>query len=140
MLTVPVGTTMRDVLEAIQLSEAALELRAGGPLREMSLSGDHIVAGGELSVYACTHAPEVNPDPCIRCAWCIEGCPVRIHPAGILEAAQHRDINWARGYGIDACIECGICSYVCPSKLPLLQAVRVLRSKGTAKIEETLEF
>lgn len=138
MLTVPVGTPLRDVLEAIGLADAHLELRAGGPLREMSLTGDHIVAGGELSVYACPHEPEVNPDPCIRCAWCIEGCPVRIHPAGILEAAQHRDLNWARGYGIDACIECGICSYVCPSRLPLLQAVRVLRKGRPDKGEETL--
>jgi electron transport complex protein RnfC len=139
MLTVPVGAPLRDVLDAVGLADAHLELRAGGPLREMSLTGDHIVAGGELNVYACPHEPEVNPEPCIRCAWCMEGCPVRIHPAGILEAAQHRDLNWARGYGIDACIECGICSYVCPSRLPLLQAVRIMRRAKPDKGQEAVE-
>ena len=33
--------------------------------------------------------------------------------------------------GIDACIECGICSYVCPSRLPLLPAIRVLRKRNS---------
>jgi Na+-translocating ferredoxin:NAD+ oxidoreductase RnfC subunit len=30
--------------------------------------------------------------------------------------------------GIHACIECGLCSHVCPSRLPLLDAVRWWRT------------
>jgi Na+-translocating ferredoxin:NAD+ oxidoreductase subunit C len=33
----------------------------------------------------------------------------------------------AEKYGIEACIECGICSYVCPSNLPLLEGIRRLK-------------
>lgn len=129
LFSVPVGATVGDALAALDLPPAAqLDLRGGGPLREVRLTPACVIAGGELSVYACPREPDVNPDPCIRCGWCVEGCPVRIHPAGLLDAAQDDDLGLAYRYGLDACIECGVCSYVCPSHLPLLGGVRRLRA------------
>jgi Na+-translocating ferredoxin:NAD+ oxidoreductase subunit C len=134
LFSVPVGATVGDALAALDLPPAAqLDLRGGGPLREIRLTSACVIAGGELSVYACPREPDVNPDPCIRCGWCVEGCPVRIHPAGLLDAAQDDDLGLAYRYGLDACVECGVCSYVCPSHLPLLGGVRRLRAlKGHA--------
>jgi electron transport complex protein RnfC len=65
----------------------------------------------------------------------VEACPVRIHPAGLLEAAQDNDIAAAEWYGLQACVECGICSYVCPSRLPLLPAIRELRADVTRRMK-----
>ena len=45
---------------------------------------------------------------------------------------QQDDPELARHYGIDDCIDCGICSYVCPSHLPLLTAIRIL-NRPTAR-------
>lgn len=127
LLSVAIGTPVRYVLEQLQMQAAGLALHVGGPLRERTITADAIVAGGELGIYALARPAAVSPDPCIRCGWCIEGCPVRIHPPGLLEAAQLEDANLARRYGLDSCIECGICTYVCPSRLPLLQAIRGMR-------------
>ena len=94
------------------------------------VGADAIVSGlGELSIDAGAVSAPNNPDPCIRSGWCVENCPVRINPAALLEAAQDNDSAMAETYGLDACIECGICSYVCPSRLPLLKAIRDLRTK-----------
>jgi electron transport complex protein RnfC len=91
---------------------------------------DAIVSGnGELSIDAGAPSKLINPDPCIRSGWCVENCPVRINPAALLEAAQDNDSAMAEAYGLHACIECGICSYVCPSRLPLLPSIRALRKK-----------
>ena len=38
-------------------------------------------------------------------------------------------VSVLEGSGVEACIECGICSYVCPSRLPLLQAARLMRER-----------
>jgi Na+-translocating ferredoxin:NAD+ oxidoreductase subunit C len=119
---------VREVLEQIEVPRCDVELRAGCPLREIRLSDDCIIGGAELTIAIVPTETVVNPEPCIRCAWCVEGCPVNIRPAGLLDAAQQDDLYLAGQCGLDACIECGICSYVCPSNLPLLGGIRVLRN------------
>lgn len=127
-LSVPLGMPWSQVLEHLSIPAAGLELRAGNPLREMKLSRDCVIAGEDVNVTAGPREGYINPDPCIRCAWCVEGCPVQIQPAGLLEASQQDDPYLADGFGLDACIECGICSYVCPSHLPILTGIRTLRT------------
>ena len=129
VFTAAVGTPLRHVLEVAGLKTQGLTFRAGAALRDVKVSCDAIIDGGELTVDAGPITPPINPDPCIRCGWCVESCPVRIHPAGLLEAAQDNDASLAERYGLAACIECGICSYVCPSRLPLLEAIRDLRKR-----------
>jgi H+/Na+-translocating ferredoxin:NAD+ oxidoreductase subunit C len=132
--SVPVGTPLRYLLEQLWLKPQRMTLRAGAALRDVRVSPDAIIDGvGELSIEVGPLSPVINPDPCIRCGWCVEACPVRIHPAGILEAAQDSDLRAARWYGMGSCIECGICSYVCPSRLPLLSAIRQMKTENARR-------
>jgi electron transport complex protein RnfC len=133
LISAPVGVRLADLLSQLQIEPSHVELRAGSPLRQIRLSKSCVVGGGELCLSASLPESKLNPDPCIRCAWCVEGCPVRIRPAALLDAAQHEDVYGAKEIGLDACIECGICSYVCPSNLPLLKGIRSLRSQITVK-------
>ncbi len=126
-LMAPIGAKLRDLLPMVGLSAEGVRLFSGTPLRQEMLTGDCVVGGGELTIYRFALGPDVIPDPCIRCAWCVEACPVRIQPAGLLEAAQRNDLALAAEYGLQSCIECGICAYVCPSELPLLKGIRALR-------------
>lgn len=132
LLSVPIGMRLADVLSEAGTPSGDLEFRGGSPLREVRLSRDCVIAGGEVTLYLVGPQPTVNPQPCIRCGWCMAGCPVRIHPAGILEAAQVGDRTAGEGYGLDACIECGVCTYVCPSRLPLLAGIRSLKGAPRA--------
>lgn len=129
-LDVPIGMSWSQILAQLAIDGLSIEIRAGNPLREVRLSADCIVAGGESSITLAPVERFVDADPCIRCAWCVEGCPVRIQPAGLLEAAQQDDPYLAAPYGLDSCIECGICSYVCPSHLPILAGIRALRASN----------
>ena len=38
----------------------------------------------------------------------------------------------AKEYGAMDCIECGCCTYICPSKRPLLQYIRVAKNQIVA--------
>lgn len=63
-------------------------------------------------------------EPCIRCGLCVESCPVEISPALIAIAVEKDRFDWAEEYGAEFCIGCGNCSYVCPSKRPMVQLVQ----------------
>jgi len=129
LVTAAIGTALCDVVGLLGLSPTCSELTGGHPLRDLRLTVGCIPAAGELTIYAAPPALPPLPSACIRCAWCVEACPVRIQPAGLLEAAQRQDSDLADRYGLPACIECGICTFVCPSNLPLLQGIRTLRRR-----------
>jgi electron transport complex protein RnfC len=128
-LSAPIGTPLQYLLECVGVSSTFSVLSAGTPLHQQALSRDCVVGGISLTIYASPPIREMNPEPCIRCGWCVEACPVHIQPAALLEAAQTHDADMAQTYGLPACIECGICTYVCPSYLPLLHGIRTLRSE-----------
>lgn len=124
------GWTIADLFARFGMSSESRTLRAGDVLRDVRISPTSEVGAGELVIHVGPSEPAENPDSCIRCGWCADSCPTRVHPAGILEAAQLDDPEMAERSGLEACIECGICSYVCPSRLPLLVGIRQMLRKG----------
>jgi electron transport complex protein RnfC len=127
-LLVPIGARVADVLPAATFSPAPADLLAGAVLRDERAAGDDVIGPGELLLHLLPPAGPVEAEPCVRSGWCYDVCPVLAHPAGLLEAAQRRDEDLAERFGLEACVECGLCSQVCPSRLPLLQSIRSLRA------------
>ena len=63
--------------------------------------------------------------PCITCNYCEEACPVNIIPHLLYKHVQRNIIDETlMGLHIFDCIECGLCSYVCPSKIPLAKYIK----------------
>lgn len=126
---VPIGTDLTTVLRSTGMPFSGITLRAGQLLHDVRVDPRTTRIGkGELTYHVAPPEPTIIPDPCVRCGWCVEICPTRVHPAGLLDAAQRDDREMAERHGLHACIECGLCTYVCPSKLPLLGTIRQLRS------------
>jgi electron transport complex protein RnfC len=126
-LSINHGRAIGHVLESAGVHPAATLLWAGRPLRNIPVEGHATLCGHELVFHAAPPPLAINPRVCIRCGWCLDACPMHIHPAGILEAAQRNNLRRAKRHGLDACIECGLCTYVCPSQLPLLEGVRTIK-------------
>lgn len=57
--------------------------------------------------------------PCIRCGRCLAACPENLNPTRIAHAVKSNLLDVAESYYINACTECGCCSYVCPAKIEL---------------------
>jgi electron transport complex protein RnfC len=129
-VTVPTGMKISEALAAAGVATEGKELRQGDLLRDLRIDGNATAGSGELVVHVNPREPARSPDSCVRCGWCVEGCPTRIQPAGLLEAAQRRNPDLADHYGLDSCIECGICTYVCPSHLPILDGIRQIRQQS----------
>lgn len=70
-----------------------------------------------LSDQISRKAPEST---CIRCAKCVEACPIGLQPFAIAQAVKANDLDAIKNQNSSDCIECGSCAYICPGRLPLL--------------------
>lgn len=125
------GTSVSHVLQHTDNMPDSknVSIRAGGPL-----SGFEI-ADLSAAVTATSNCITVEPaadsrtaEPCIRCGYCIDACPVNLLPQQLLWYARSDDIPGAVHFGLDNCIECGCCDLVCPSAIKLTETFRSARS------------
>jgi electron transport complex protein RnfC len=63
--------------------------------------------------------------PCVKCAKCVDVCPASLVPASISDFVNNKLLEDAQEWGIFHCVECGLCDYSCPSRIPLLETMRL---------------
>lgn len=138
---VPVGTPVRFLLDHAGVTTRAHEVILGGPMMGMSVSSLDVPVTKAMSgmVVLEQDDPDLKKSqahPCIRCGWCVEACPMQLNPAmlGMLAASSEYE-TMAEDYHLNDCFECGSCSYVCPSNIPLVQYFRIAKSVNRDRTE-----
>lgn len=66
----------------------------------------------------------VDDNECIRCTLCVNVCPVGLVPSRIVKLLKNMHVKEAVDNGLMTCFECGACTYVCPSHIPLVSYIR----------------
>ncbi|KAA6336330.1 Electron transport complex subunit RnfC [termite gut metagenome] len=62
---------------------------------------------------------------CIRCAKCVDACPMGLEPYLLSALAEKNNFERMEEENTMDCIECGCCQFICPSCLPLLDHIRL---------------
>ncbi|MFO8150103.1 MAG: electron transport complex subunit RsxC [Trueperaceae bacterium] len=132
-MLIRVGTIVSNVLEACGgLKEETRKLILGGPMMGLAQpDADLPVIKGTSGILALTDDDVylAESSPCIRCAKCVDACPVQLVPTAIAQAAEHGLFKKAEKLHALDCFECGCCAYVCPAKIPLTQLIRIAKAE-----------
>lgn len=133
-LMVPVGTLISDLIgECGGLKDEEIKVISGGPMMGFAVSSlDVPVTKGTSGIVALPeggffHAEEFGP--CIRCGRCIDVCPMGLMPSMLSIYAEKGFYEGAKEYNLFDCFECGSCAFVCPSKRPIVQLIRLAKSQ-----------
>ena len=139
------GTPVSALIEKCGgLPEGDVRVLNGGPMMGRALcnvampvmkgcSGITIINGEE--------AVRGEESACIKCAKCVEACPMGLEPYLLSKQARKKAWDAMEQNDITSCIECGCCQFTCPANIPLLDYVRlgkqtvmgIIRSRNAKK-------
>ncbi|MBP5690707.1 MAG: electron transport complex subunit RsxC [Bacteroidaceae bacterium] len=132
-LKVRMGTPVSQLIEyAGGMPEGTGKLISGGPMMGRPLLDDTapVVKGTSgLLMIPESDAIRLQERNCIRCAKCVQACPMGLEPYLLATASEASDWECAEENWIMSCIECGCCQSTCPSRRPLLDWVRLAKNR-----------
>lgn len=130
---VPTGISAAELIESAGgIPEDTGKVISGGPMmgRAMSQTDSPMAkANGGILIVPEEKSLRGAVSPCIRCCACVAACPMSLEPYLLQTLGEFSMDVEARDAGALNCLECGSCSYVCPSHRPLLDYIRLSRQR-----------
>lgn len=130
-ILVRIGTLVRDLINFCNgYRGTPAKLIAGGPMMGVANYTDEVpVTKGTTGILVLNRLQEETKIHCVNCSRCVDACPYNLLPTTIAKASEKSNWQLAELYHAMECMECGCCAYVCPSKIPLVQHIRLAKAE-----------
>ena len=136
---VRIGTPFAQLVQLCGgLPEGDNKVLAGGPMMGKAVASlDVPVCKGTNAVTVLTggDARRGSVQPCIRCAKCVEACPMGLEPYLLATLSAYGQYDRAEHEQIVSCIACGSCQFTCPSHRPILDNILIGKGRVMANIK-----
>ena len=130
-IRVRIGTRIQDIIDFCGgFAGEPGKVIMGGPMMgpaQYTLDTPVVKGTGGILIFPKEEVSIEESRACIRCAACIEACPVGLLPNMLSVTAEVLNFTEARKFHPLSCIECGCCSYVCPSRRPIVHQIRHIK-------------
>ena len=136
-IIVPVGTSVADAIAAAGGYKCEPgKILFGGPMMGVAIYDDTNPIMKNCNAIVALSREQAEPKdqfPCIHCGRCVEYCPMGLNPTLYARALNLDDpaerAERLEAASINLCIECGCCSFVCPSARPLVENNRLAKAE-----------
>ena len=134
-VTAPIGTSIRDILTFASADFDNIgKVLYGGPMMGIAAySLDDPIYKNTSAIIALNVKDSLPKKQyaCIHCGKCIEHCPMGLNPIAFARAMNISDrserAEVLEKESVLSCIDCGCCSYVCPSRRPLVETNKLAK-------------
>lgn len=127
---VPIGMRFDTLGAHVGLHADAPTMVCGGPFTGVQVQrGDAVVTSSTTAVLFFQVTGRADPIGCVHCGWCVEDCPVGVSPVELSQLELQATCSPQLIPELRACIDCGLCTYVCPSRLPLAATISRCRDR-----------
>jgi len=129
---VPIGAPIKDVIAFCGGYKAVpKKILLGGPLMGTAVLSDEVTVSKQTTALFALDKKEAEvkeETECIRCARCIQVCPMKLMPISIDQSVRYNQLDALTVLNLAACALCGSCSCVCPASRHLVQTIRLGQS------------
>lgn len=127
--TIRIGTPVEFVLEQCGVKDVEDNMVVlGGPMtgiaQESLETGIVKSTTGVLVLPKELAAEETAYTDCVRCGKCVEHCPMLLYPNQMSIYAEAGMLDELLEWNAMDCMDCGICSYICPGHRPIADMIR----------------
>lgn len=133
-LYVRIGTVLRDLIDVFGgFKKEPKKIVFGGPMMGFAqYTMDIPITKGTSGILFLSKddLQEAEESVCIRCARCIESCPMGLAPTTLMNLVKTERFQEAKEMGVIHCYECGSCAYECPAKIPLVDYMKFGKAKA----------
>lgn len=135
---VRIGTPVTALIDAAGgMPEDCGKVIGGGPMmgRPFTRLDVPVVKGTSgITLMSVEDSKRREASNCIRCAKCVNVCPMGLEPYLMSTLAKLGRYDDLREAHVMDCIECGCCIFTCPSNRPILDYVRAGKAKVGAQL------
>ena len=132
----PIGTPIEKLIEfAGGYSEEPGKILYGGPMMGSAVYSAEYPIMKNTNAIVALNKKEAAPKKsynCIHCGRCVAACPMGLNPTLYAKAMKVEDkaerAERLSDAKINLCMECGCCSFVCPSARPLVETNRLAKA------------
>lgn len=136
-LNARIGTSFSELLAHCQgTSEQIAKVISGGPMMGFAINTLEVPVTKTTSGIILLNEKEAKADKehtCLRCARCVDVCPLNLMPSYIASSVRYEDLEMVERAGAMDCMKCGCCAFVCPAHIKLIQWIDIGKNKITAK-------
>lgn len=111
------GTLLKDVLSFLECKEKDYSLMRGGPLLGKIIKDANIVITENDYAFMLYKNNNPKEEECTLCGRCMDVCPQKLIPMFIMNNVNNQE--GLKKLNINKCIDCGLCSYICPARINL---------------------
>lgn len=128
---VPIGTPLEEVFEFCGgFTDEPKKVLYGGPMMGIAvpyLTVPVLKNTNTILAFNRTEAKVAKTTACIKCGGCVNACPFGINPVTATKALKTEDLDGLERSGVELCMSCGCCSFVCPAKRPIVQNNKIAK-------------
>ncbi len=124
-----IGTNAADLVAACGgVTDPDATVKAGGPMMGFIQEKlDFPIMKGSNGIIA-VDTEHADPVECIKCGRCVDVCPMELQPLYFAKLVMG-DPQELKNRNIMDCMECRCCEYICSSKIPLVDLIKIGKNK-----------
>ena len=121
---VKIGTNAADLVNYCGgILPGDVLIKAGGPMMGFPQTDLNApIMKGSNGIIAIDN-DHTAPQECIKCGRCVDVCPMELKPLHFAKLVG--DPAALKSYNIMDCMECRCCEYICSSKIPLVNLIKI---------------